>query len=91
MYIDFVMPYLFQQGFVLVTDLIKTQVVDMLKSEISQWTEMLTGQLAECHHFDIDLMQKVLDLIPKTSNNPYRENIKQQVCIYAFIIDDLLC
>ena len=91
MCIDFVMSYLFQQGFELVTDLIETQVVDMLMSEIPQWTEMLTGQLAKCHLFDIDLMQKVLDLIPKTSNNPYRENIKQQVCIYAFIIDDLLC
>ena len=91
MCIDFVMPYLFQQGFELVTDLIETQDVDMLTSEIDQWTEMLTGQLAECHLFDIDLMQKVLDLIRKTSNNHYQENIKQQVCIHAFIIDDLLC
>ena len=84
------MPYLFQQGFQLVTDLIKTQEVDMLMLEIHQWTEMLTEQLDKCHPFDIDLMQKVLDLIPKTSNNHYQEIIKKQVCIHAFIINDLL-
>ena len=85
---------MFQQGFELLTDLIKTYIKtqedDILMSEIHQWTNMLTKYLAEHHSFAVDLMQKVLDLMPKTSNNQYQENIKKQVCVHAFIIDDLL-
>ena len=85
MCIDFLMPYLFQQGFELLTDLIKTHIKtqdDILMSEIHQWTDMLTRYLAEHHRFDVDLMQKVLDLMPKASNNQYQENIKKQVYMH---------
>ena len=95
MCIDFLMPYLFQQGFQLVTDFIKTpiktQVAEMLMLEIHQWTGMLIRHLAEHHRFDINLMETVLDLLSKASNSQYQENIKKQVCVHAIIIDNLLC
>ena len=50
--------------------------------EIVQWTTMLIEHLAKNHLFDIDLIQMVLNLLPKASNNQYQENIKKQVCVH---------